>query len=68
VNVKVTTKNSFPVDSLNRGKLPVYVGFGARSTRMQHATFPGSDTTRGAGDGDLLFGRQFSLFHFGTLP
>jgi len=34
---------------------------------MQHATFPGSDTTRGTGDGDHLFRREFLLFHSGTL-
>jgi hypothetical protein len=36
---------------------------------MQHATFPGSDTARGTGDGGYLFGREFALFHsgYGTL-
>jgi hypothetical protein len=34
---------------------------------MQHATFPGSDATRGTGDGDQLCGREsffFTLAHY----
>jgi hypothetical protein len=34
---------------------------------MQHATLPDRDTTRGTRDRDELFGREFFLFHSGTL-
>lgn len=62
-----TAVNSFALDGLNCGVLPVYVRFGARKTRMQWATFSGSDTARGAGDRDYLLRGQFLLFYFGSL-
>jgi hypothetical protein len=34
---------------------------------MQYATFLGTDTTRGTGDGEYLFWREFLLFHCGKL-
>ena len=40
----------FPLDSFDSGKFSLYVGFKARSTRMQYTTLPGSGTTGRTGD------------------
>ncbi len=47
----MTRVNSFSLDGLSSGKLPVYVRFRAQSTRIQHTTLSDTDTTRRAGDG-----------------